>query len=184
VQSDGAPIAGPADDPRGVPAVPVGTRIGRYEVRGLLGAGGMGAVYDAYDADLDRAVALKVLRAELGDVPGFADRLVHESRLTAKVAHASMIAVYDAERENDTVFHAELLYAGLFQIQGVAEGDLEAVLMIECPRYLFPFARRIIADLTAEGGYPPFMLEPIDFAGIYASRQGGGAAAAPPIGNA
>jgi preprotein translocase subunit SecB len=88
-----------------------------------------------------------------------------------------------ALRENDTVFHAELLYAGLFQIQGVAEADLEPVLMIECPRYLFPFARRIIADLTAEGGYPPFMLEPIDFAGIYASRQGG-AAAAPVIGNA
>jgi preprotein translocase subunit SecB len=87
-----------------------------------------------------------------------------------------------ALRENDTVFHAELLYAGLFQIQGVAEPDLEAVLMIECPRYLFPFARRIIADLTAEGGYPPFMLEPIDFAGIYASRQGGGAA--PIVGNA
>ena len=112
VQSDGAPIAGPADHPRGVPAVPVGTRIGRYEVRGLLGAGGMGAVYDAYDADLDRAVALKVLRAELGDVPGFADRLVHESRLTAKVAHASVIAVYDAGREGDTVFIAMELIRG------------------------------------------------------------------------
>ena len=44
--------------------------------------------------------------------------------------------------------------------------------MIECPRFLFPFARRIIADLTAEGGFPPFMLEPIDFAGIYAAPQG------------
>jgi preprotein translocase subunit SecB len=81
-----------------------------------------------------------------------------------------------ALREQDTIVHAELLYAGLFQIQGVAEQDLEPVLMIECPRYLFPFARRIIADLTAEGGFPPFMLEPIDFAGIYASRaQQGGA---------
>ena len=86
-----------------------------------------------------------------------------------------------AVRENDTVFHAELLYAGLFQITGVTEQDLEPVLMIECPRYLFPFARRIIADLTAEGGFPPFMLEPIDFAGIYASRtQQGGAV----VGNA
>ena len=43
--------------------------------------------------------------------------------------------------------------------------------MIECPRYLFPFARRMIADLSAEGGFPPFMLEPIDFAGIYAARK-------------
>ncbi|HEY3797911.1 MAG TPA: protein-export chaperone SecB [Caulobacteraceae bacterium] len=76
-----------------------------------------------------------------------------------------------AMRDNDAVFHIELLYAGLFQIVGMAGPDLEAVLMIECPRYLFPFARRIIADLTGEGGFPPFLLEPIDFAGIYASRR-------------
>jgi preprotein translocase subunit SecB len=80
-----------------------------------------------------------------------------------------------AAREADTVFHIELLYAGLFQIVGVNPADLEPVLMIECPRYLFPFARRLVADLSAEGGFPPFRLEPIDFAGIYASRmaQGG-----------
>ncbi len=76
-----------------------------------------------------------------------------------------------ALREPDTVFHVELVYAGLFQIVGVIEPDLEPVLMVECPRYLFPFARRIISDLTAEGGFPPFMLEPLDFAGIYAARK-------------
>ncbi|HZL00092.1 MAG TPA: protein-export chaperone SecB [Caulobacteraceae bacterium] len=75
-----------------------------------------------------------------------------------------------AAREAETVFHIELVYAGLFQIIGVAAADLEPVLMIECPRYLFPFARRMIADLSAEGGFPPFMLEPIDFAGVYAAR--------------
>jgi preprotein translocase subunit SecB len=76
-----------------------------------------------------------------------------------------------AMRENDAVFHVELLYGGLFQIVGVPEADLEAVLMIECPRFLFPFARQIIATLTGEGGFPPFMLEPMDFAAIYASRR-------------
>ena len=76
-----------------------------------------------------------------------------------------------AVRDSEAVFVIELLYAGLFQIVGIAGPDLEAVLMIECPRYLFPFARRIIADLTGEGGFPPFMLEPIDFAGIYANRK-------------
>ena len=76
-----------------------------------------------------------------------------------------------AVRDAEAVFHIELVYAGLFQIVGVTEPDLEAVLMIECPRYLFPFARRIIADLTGEGGFPPFLLEPIDFAGIYAGRK-------------
>jgi preprotein translocase subunit SecB len=87
-----------------------------------------------------------------------------------------------AARETEAVFHVELVYAGLFQIVGVAQGDMEAVLMIECPRFLFPFARRIVADLTGEGGFPPFMLEPIDFASVYASRRA--AAAGQPVGQA
>jgi preprotein translocase subunit SecB len=83
-----------------------------------------------------------------------------------------------ATRETETVFHIELVYSGLFQIIGVPQADMEPVLMVECPRYLFPFARRLIADLSAEGGFPPFRLEPIDFGGIYAARlaqQGEGA---------
>jgi preprotein translocase subunit SecB len=82
-----------------------------------------------------------------------------------------------AGRDAETVFHVELVYAGLFQVMGVSQAEIEPVLMVECPRYLFPFARRLIADLTAEGGFPPFRLEPIDFGGIYAARmaQQGGA---------
>ena len=76
-----------------------------------------------------------------------------------------------ARRETETVFQIELVYAGLFQIVGVPEQDMEQVLMIECPRYLFPFARRMVADLTQEGGFPPLMLEPLDFAAIYLARQ-------------
>jgi preprotein translocase subunit SecB len=87
-----------------------------------------------------------------------------------------------ATRQNDPVFHLELVYAGLFQVMGVAAPELEPVLMIECPRYLFPFARRVVADLSTEGGFPPFMLEPLDFAAIYAARQA--QAMAPPVGNA
>jgi preprotein translocase subunit SecB len=81
-----------------------------------------------------------------------------------------------ALRDTETLFHIELVYAGLFEISGVAEPDLEPVLMVECPRYLFPYARRLISDLSAEGGFPPFMLEPLDFALIYEQRraQGGG----------
>ncbi len=70
------------------------------------------------------------------------------------------------------VFHVELQYGGLFALQGVAEQDIEPLLLIECPRYLFPFAREIIARATSDGGfYPPFMLDPIDFAAIYVQRQ-------------
>ena len=76
-----------------------------------------------------------------------------------------------ATRENEPVFHLELLYGGLFGITGVPETDIEPVLLIECPRFLFPFARRIVADMTSEGGFPPFLLEPLDFASIYAQRK-------------
>ena len=76
-----------------------------------------------------------------------------------------------AQRENQVAFQVELLYGGLFEINGVPEEALEPVLLIECPRFLFPYARRIISDATAEGGFPPFMLEPIDFGVVYAAQR-------------
>jgi preprotein translocase subunit SecB len=79
-----------------------------------------------------------------------------------------------ATRESEAVFQLELVYGGLFGITGVAEADLEPVLLIECPRFLFPFCRRLIADLSTEGGFPPFLLDPLDFAAIYAARKAGG----------
>ena len=88
-----------------------------------------------------------------------------------------------AGRDDGTLFVVEILYGGLFQITGVAPDDVEPVLLIECPRFLFPFARRIIADLTSEGGFPPFLLDPIDFAGVYAARKAE-AQGAPVVGNA
>jgi preprotein translocase subunit SecB len=87
-----------------------------------------------------------------------------------------------ADREDGAVFHVELLYGGVFQISGVPAQDIEPVLLIECPRFLFPFARRIIADVTSEGGFPPFLLDPIDFAGVYAARRA--QAGEQPVGNA
>jgi preprotein translocase subunit SecB len=76
-----------------------------------------------------------------------------------------------ALRDEQAVFHVEVVYGGLFHIEGVAEADLEPVLLIECPRFLFPYARRLISDVTAEGGFPPFLIDPIDFAGVYAARK-------------
>lgn len=76
-----------------------------------------------------------------------------------------------AQQDGQSVFQVELVYGGLFQLEGVNEQDLEPVLLVECPRFLFPFARRIVSDLTTEGGFPPFMIDPIDFAAIYAQRQ-------------
>jgi len=82
--------------------------------------------------------------------------------------------VVTAQAQGEPVFQVELLFGGLFQITGIPEADMEPVLLIECPRYLFPFARRIIADLTGESGFPPFMLEPIDFGAVYQQRLAAG----------
>jgi preprotein translocase subunit SecB len=88
-----------------------------------------------------------------------------------------------ATSKDQAMFQIELVYGGLFQIGGVEEKAVEQMLLIECPRYLFPFARQIIATASADGGfYPPFLLEPLDFAAIYAARkaQQDGAPAIPP----
>jgi preprotein translocase subunit SecB len=87
-----------------------------------------------------------------------------------------------AVRDGEAVFQVELVYGGLFSVTGVPDEAIETVLLIECPRLLFPFARRIMADLTTDGGFPPFLLEPLDFAAIYAQRRA--AAEQPAMGNA
>ena len=68
---------------------------------------------------------------------------------------------------DSTLFLLELEYAGIFQIEGVPENQLHPFLMIECPRMLFPFVRRIVADVTRDGGFPSVNLETIDFMQLY-----------------
>jgi preprotein translocase subunit SecB len=74
--------------------------------------------------------------------------------------------------EGETMFLAELTYAGTFTVIGVADSELEGVLLVYCPSLLFPFARRIVADATRDGGFAPLLLEPIDFAALYMQRKG------------
>jgi preprotein translocase subunit SecB len=69
------------------------------------------------------------------------------------------------------MFNAELVYAGVFRIQGIPEESMGPAVLIECPRLLFPFARQIISDSTRNGGFPPLMIDPIDFAQLYQSRM-------------
>ncbi|WP_424832131.1 protein-export chaperone SecB [Ruegeria sp.] len=67
----------------------------------------------------------------------------------------------------DVLFVFEIDYCGLFHIEGVPEDQLHPFLMIECPRMLFPFLRRIVSDVTRDGGYPPVNLDNIDFVALY-----------------
>ncbi len=79
-----------------------------------------------------------------------------------------------------TIFVAELAYAGVFTLSGLPDNAVEPVLLVECPRILFPFARNILADVTRDGGFPPVLLQPIDFVALWqARRQQQGQAAAP-----
>ncbi|MDD2876151.1 MAG: protein-export chaperone SecB [Acidiphilium sp.] len=70
-----------------------------------------------------------------------------------------------------TVFIADLSYSGIFTLTGIPENQVEPVLLVECPRLLFPFARNILADVTRDGGFPPVMLGPVDFVGLWQSRR-------------
>ncbi len=76
-----------------------------------------------------------------------------------------------ATNKHGEIYQLELVYAGLFKIENIPEAALEPFLLVNCPSILFPFVRRIAADLTREGGFPPLLLDPFDFASLYLRRQ-------------
>ena len=85
-----------------------------------------------------------------------------------------------AVRGDETLFIVDVTYAGLFQLRGVPPEHVQPLVLIECPRLLFPFARQIVADATRQGGFPPLMIDPVDFTALYRRRmQEAGAQAQP-----
>lgn len=98
-----------------------------------------------------------------------------------------VISKYNITSKNkgsdDVLFVLELEYVGLFQIENIGDEQLHPFLMIECPRMVFPFVRRIVSDVTRDGGFPPLNLDNIDFIALYrqqlAQRQQEQAAAEP-----
>ncbi len=93
------------------------------------------------------------------------------------VHEVSLKIEIEAKGNEGVAFRIELLYAGLFALRNIPAEQLQPFLLAEAPRLLFPFARRIIADASIDGGFPPLLLDPIDFAGLYlqsaAQQQGG-----------
>ena len=77
------------------------------------------------------------------------------------------------------IYDLEIEYAGLFQIEGLPEPMLEQFMLINCPALIFPFLRRLAADITREGGFPPLLLDPIDFGALYLERRKQAQAVAP-----
>ncbi|MBO9630846.1 protein-export chaperone SecB [Shinella sp. WSJ-2] len=77
----------------------------------------------------------------------------------------------EAKDGDKVLFNAELAYGGVFRVTGFPQEHMLPVLFIECPRLLFPFARQIISDATRNGGFPPLMIDPIDFAQMFSQRM-------------
>ncbi len=106
-------------------------------------------------------------------------------RIEGERYETELVIRVDAKASGQTVFVCELNYGGLFTIANMPEEAVQPVLMIECPRLLFPFARRVVADATRDGGFPPLMIDPIDFLTLYRRRvqqqqeQGDGASVPP-----
>lgn len=76
-----------------------------------------------------------------------------------------------ATNEGNALFLVDLAYAGIFQISGIPPERIEPLILIDCPFVLFPFARRVIADVSRDGGFPPLMLDPIDFHALYMQNK-------------
>ncbi len=74
--------------------------------------------------------------------------------------------------EKSTIFLTDISYGGIFEVSGYAEDMLERAVLVDCAYLLFPFARRVVADITRDGGFPPLQLEPIDFAALYEQNKG------------
>ena len=80
-------------------------------------------------------------------------------------------AANGAGPDGKPVFIAELSFCGVFTLNGVPAESVEPILLVECPRLLFPYARNILADVTRDGGFPPVLLQPIDFVALWQSRR-------------
>ena len=78
----------------------------------------------------------------------------------------------DAHARSDLgiIYNVEVAYAGVFRLRNIPDNLVQPVLLIDCPTLLFPFLRRLVADVTRDGGFPPLMLDPIDFRGLYAQN--------------
>jgi len=125
--------------------------------------------------------------AIFADLQSTAPDITVQVNLNATTLHETLYEVVlkiriEAKLKDKVAFLAELAYGGVFTLQIPAE-HMQPVLLIECPRLLFPFARNILADAIRDGGFPPFLLPPFDFTQLYLQRQQQ-AANPPPAGNA
>ena len=88
-----------------------------------------------------------------------------------KRARSQLASQGKAETGGNVMFSFEVNFAGVFRLLNIPQENLQPVMMIECPRMLFPFAREIVATSVRNGGFPPLLLDPIDFVSLYQQRM-------------
>jgi preprotein translocase subunit SecB len=97
---------------------------------------------------------------------------IHVSRLPEDGSFEVALHIDAKAISNDKpLFIVELLYAGIFTLTNIPEEDQKAILAVHCPSMIFPFARKIIADVTQDGGFQPLMIDPIDFGALFQSKM-------------
>ncbi|MET0371014.1 MAG: protein-export chaperone SecB [Sphingobium sp.] len=88
-------------------------------------------------------------------------------RVTDEVVEVALRIEVKATTDNGTAFAVELLYGAIFGMRNVPEDQMQPFMLAEAPRLIFPFARRVLADAVRDGGFPPLLLDPIDFGALY-----------------
>lgn len=104
---------------------------------------------------------------------------VNARRMNEDLYESAIDFTAHATNQTGTIYQLEVVYAGIFQIKNIPGEALEPFLLINCPALLFPYLRRLASDLTREGGFPPLLLDPIDFASLYMRRKQEGEAQSP-----
>jgi preprotein translocase subunit SecB len=112
------------------------------------------------------------LMTDPGETPSLSLEVnVQAQRMGPDVYESAIEFTARAENKTTPIYVLELVYAGLFRLQNIPPQALEPFLLINCPSLIFPFLRRLAADITREGGFPPLLLDPIDFTALYMRRQ-------------
>ena len=150
------------------------------------------AVVTGAGRGIGRATALELARMGAGIVIAELDRAGADATAAEILALGRRVSVVPTDvtskADEGTLFVIDLKYAGLFGVRNVPDDQLQPFFLAEAPRILFPFARRVVADAVRDGGFPPLLLEPIDFHGLFMQQlqaQGEGQGEIPaPVGEA
>ena len=119
------------------------------------------------DLSFENPLAIEAVTGEALTPHGMLDCSVESQKLSDEAYEVVLSLEARAVRDDKTLFLVSIDYAGLFSINNVAEEFIEPILYVQCATLLFPFARSVVANITKDGGYPPLLIDIIDFATLY-----------------